>query len=95
MGEQVVRRIVCDMCGDDGPTKRFRVTDTESGESAAPDLCAKCQEPLKLIFEHLPTGRGGRARKRVVYDDPGISALKRKAARNGKSAKKATAGRRR
>lgn len=71
----VKQQIICDVCFSDESVKRWHIIDPER-RSVAPDLCERCSEGLAQFYELLPSGKGGAVRKRPVYTQDQIEAMR-------------------
>lgn len=57
MAMEITKRRVCDICGDGGGIKTYRVGVVGNGRGVSPDLCAEHAKPLEEAMAAVPKGR--------------------------------------
>lgn len=76
MAVEIVKHVVCDMCGSREAPRSYRLTLIGAGKSATPDLCEECAQPIAAIIDRAKSKkRGGQPKPHVVRTEEEIARL--------------------
>lgn len=80
MATEIIRRRVCDICGDSDGVATFRIGAVGEGRGVSPDLCARHQEPIREAMAAVPKSRsaGGLRKAPPVRTEAEIKKLRRR-----------------
>ena len=78
---QIVKELVCDLCGSAEEVRRWRVTRANgSVKTVSPDLCSDHSTLLDEMFKKLPKGKRGQVSRHKVMTEKQVRAARRKRA---------------